>query len=204
MGVLIFSCFMGFSLASFGQEASYIKAAPDELVVDGWRMIMPTINVDSATQDTWVRYDFPDGSYQSYPLDPGELITEKWYKPGVEGTNTTPAGYSIEATEEIKDWYMNGGEGTYKLEDGNWIPVVEEPEPPPAIVPDTDLGGGAAAPSQNTGGSSYSGSNIEVKELELKMNEAKKACQGVAKPDPKDCETYERLYKAYINKMSNP
>lgn len=79
-------------------EEQTIYASKSRLNVNGWEIVMPEVRVDQKTGQTWVKYKYPWGAYQSYPLASGEPITWRWIKTGVQGFNATPGGYSEEDT----------------------------------------------------------------------------------------------------------
>ena len=199
-----------------GQESGRIQASSNELIVDGWRLIMPTVSVDQQTGQTWVKYDLPDGSYQSYPLDSGELIAEKWYKPGADGLNATPGGYSIEDTEEIKNWYMDGGKGDFVIQNGNWTAVADAADgaKPAASNAVADNANGASGDAENEAGP-YGGGQIdpsaiqsvstrpevdtEITQLAADFQAARALCRS--EPSNENCERANELQAKYLKKM---
>lgn len=217
-------CFALLPDTGLGQTDGRIRASSDLLEVNGWRMIMPSVSVDEGTGQTWVRYDLPGGAYESYPLGAGEAIAEKWYKPGVEGFNTTPAGYSIEDTEAIKNWYMDGGVGEFIVEDGNWTAVdpasddsatadsdspsvADNPATTTPTADDADsdnptFGGGRVDPnaiqSVSTAPDS-SGPDADLRDLLSRYNAAKKLCSE--QPSNENCERYYKIEAEYLQRM---
>jgi hypothetical protein len=123
-----------FGLLSFSfAQSGEIFADKSRLNVDGWEIVMPQISIDEKTGLTWVKYNYPGGGYQSYPLQPGEKITWRWIKTGVEGFNETPGGYSVEDTDAILNWWSNKGEGHFIVENGQWVPTTKSPPPLPQV-----------------------------------------------------------------------
>ncbi|MBK8452365.1 MAG: hypothetical protein WAQ53_16065 [Thiofilum sp.] len=211
---------LGFSLPSWSIE---LTASSSELIIDGWVMVMPTISVDEAKGETWVKYTLPDGSYQSYPLASGEPIVEKWYKPGSQSLESTPAGLSLEYMDSIKQWYMNGGKGNYKVEDDKWVEVQTPTAPAPtnnAAATDTatdssdassESGFGAmlnnpitgTLPSVSTSGGRaddpYQALRSEMLAEQKKCRESQSSGGSV---DQAACEKAQRLYQELTAKMS--
>lgn len=66
-----------------------------------------------------------------------------------------PAGYSIEDTEAILNWWSNGGQGDFRLENGQRVPLSPAAaQPPPQIAPRRQVvippgGKGGKGPGQN-------------------------------------------------------
>jgi hypothetical protein len=194
-------------------NAAEIQASSSELIVDGWRMIMPTISVDEASGKTWVKYTLPDASYQSSPLASGEPIKEKWFKAGSQGLADTPAGYSLEDLDELKNWYMNGGKGHYNYDDGKWTEIANAPPATPSAPPSADdsygsgpFGGGPISnvPIVSTGSSSTNVDNTGASELAAQMRAEQAKCQPAdnSPVDQEACNRYYELHKQYINKMN--
>jgi hypothetical protein len=190
--------------------AAEITASSSELIVDGWRMIMPTISIDEASGKTWVKYTLPDASYQSYPLASGEPITEKWFKAGAEGLSDTPAGYSLEDLDALKTWYMNGGKGHYNYDDGKWTEIAATPASTPNAPPSTDdsnnsgpFGGDSISNVPTVSTSSGSTDTTGASELAAQMRAEQAKCKPAdgSTVDQAACDRYEALYKAYVGKM---
>jgi hypothetical protein len=176
-------------------------------------MIMPTISVDEASGKTWVKYTLPDASYQSSPLASGEPIKEKWFKAGSQGLADTPAGYSLEDLDELKNWYMNGGKGHYNYDDGKWTEIANAPPATPSAPPSADdsygsgpFGGGPISnvPIVSTGSSSTNVDNTGASELAAQMRAEQAKCQPAdnSPVDQEACNRYYELHKQYINKMN--
>lgn len=193
-------------------SAAEIKASSSELTVDGWRMIMPTISVDEASGKTWVKYTLPDASYQSYPLESGEPIKEKWFKAGSQGLADTPAGYSLEDLDELKNWYMNGGKGHYNYDDGKWTEIATAPPAPatPSAPPSSDdsygsgpFGGGPISnvPMVSTSGGSSDTTGASDLAAEMRAEQAKCKPSDGSPVDQEACNRYYKLHEAYIKKM---
>ena len=144
--VLTVAVHLGLAGLCMAANPPYIQATSDRLAVEGWVLVMPQVSVDKKTNKTWVRYDHPDGSHQSYTVGPGEKITPKWAKKGARGYQETPPGYSIESTRKIKDWWARGGRGTYVIKNGKMVPVVPK-KPTDTKPPKDDCDG--KAPSNN-------------------------------------------------------
>ena len=209
---LAIALLFGIPATSAAGSTSRIQASPSQLIINDWQLILPSVSVDENTGETWVRYDLPDGSYQSYPLASGEPITEKWYKPGVQGFNTTPGGYSIEDTEEIKTWWMNGGNGDFINENGTWTEVADTAAPAatpsPADGSDSNPFGSGTVDASSTepvstaprGGPDLT-ADPELADLFNRYTAAQKLCKDPATRSSETCANAQKLYQEYTTRM---
>lgn len=96
------------------------SSAEHGLVVDKtWEMVLPEI-VEEDDGRMWIRYRLPNGGYESFPFQVGDPLTVKWTRSGTSRIEDYPAGWSVEDTEAIVDWHMNGGRGSFIVDGGDW------------------------------------------------------------------------------------
>ncbi len=206
--------------------AQTVESSVMGLKMDGWDMILPDI-IEENDGRMWIRYQLPNGGYESFPFKIGDPLTVKWSRPGMSSIRDYPAGWSVEDTEAIVDWHMNGGRGSYVVDGDDWKPVTPQP-PAPTPRPATPVPAPSRAPASSDStssteddcsgpfcnpvtvpGSVSTADDVDrapppniaesdpIMELGARMNAAKKRCFDPKQTSSEICDEYQKLYAEY-------
>lgn len=217
--------------------AQQVRAGYDEhgnrtLAVDGWRFTLPRMYRDSNSGELWLDWQYPDGTGRGFgsPLDahlrmrgfevgtthdPRDLAV--WFAEGeVEaGGNRSSSwhlpGYDLEYTQALIEWWEQGNDGCFDLEEGEWVQVdcvaappddagvndVELPACPEGMNPFEAAGANCRIIPEGMTGSGPVPQDVQ--EAFEAYREAKERCE--LNPTSENCAAYERAYQVWIDLM---
>ena len=184
----------------------------DTLIINGWRMVYPTFLVNKKTGETTVYWHMQEKGDESRVLKPGEKAGVRWINTRYPSWNKTPAGFSVEDTKTLFNWWKNGGRGEFRVDKGKWVRVASKPVQNPVVKPapnpqpsgnnGSNAGSGSGSGSNTPGsGTTSSAPNNKVQEANKRM----RAAYDVYKQTPttENFKIYQDLYNEYTRLAAN-
>lgn len=138
---------LAFPPAGLAQEPTVISASPNRLLLDGWDMVLPDIEGPYKNTDmTVVKYTLPNGTVKKFAMRLPPDIPFMWTKRDTNELLDSPPGYPKYYTQQLLDWWHNGGRGNYLNKNGVWVamdgsasslapPVIDSETTPPVLDP---------------------------------------------------------------------